>query len=332
MNSDSDHSTRSIASIHGFRDGAHYKSQYGCLAFEEPSLNEYPLKTYLPQESPTLNPLLAIASHQWFDRLFNTGSSTQTSNRSSHDRRYSLASQSSELSRFSEKPEYDTSEDNGNAQAVVASKSIDKRAGRGSTEYKIPFLHMSETETRNYATNHVNFSSGDIELDDRQMCPLDSFPGKLRVSNKSEMCDPNTLFIKSTSEQFSRNPFNETLGESGVPSEDHTSTTFKSLPASSALVPEFAQKITVSYSSHPDIEGNTRNIHPTFHEVDCPETEFVGTSTANCTVVQKSPDVQSSSGPPIASTVGHSMMDSVRTSDRLGSQNRWGTNVFSQAT
>ncbi|KAF5406274.1 hypothetical protein PHET_00213 [Paragonimus heterotremus] len=37
-----------------------------------------PITSHLTNETPTLNPLLAIASHQWFDRLFNTTPSYPT--------------------------------------------------------------------------------------------------------------------------------------------------------------------------------------------------------------------------------------------------------------
>ncbi|THD29025.1 POU domain protein [Fasciola hepatica] len=299
-NSDTDHSGRSGTSMHGFCEGSYCKPQYGCLAFEEPSLADYQLKTYLPRESPTLNPLLAIASHQWFDRLFNTGPSAQSVHRPINERRYLFASQTPELSQ----PEYDMTDDNGNIPNPTTSKNVDKRVGYGSTEYKHASLLTSQTDIRNYASSQASFSTAGLETGDRQISHLAPLPCRSRVSNKSYMCESNSVFIKPPLDQFARTPFVETVEENDVHHEDHGSDTYKCLSASTTIIPDFTQKTTLSYPTHSSMDNNPLTTNPSFNEVGCRETVFIVTS-ADGTLTTRSPDTQVASEREVDSTMVH---------------------------
>ncbi|KAF6776367.1 hypothetical protein AHF37_03678 [Paragonimus kellicotti] len=62
------------------------RSAYSTLATQFAA--DCPITSHLANEPPTLNPLLAIASHQWFDRLFNTTSSYPANRTINSDQRH----------------------------------------------------------------------------------------------------------------------------------------------------------------------------------------------------------------------------------------------------
>lgn len=313
MNGDSDHSTRSSIGLHGVRESSHYKPQHGCFSFEESTLTDYQLKTYLPQESPTLNPLLAIASHQWFDRLFNPGPPHQSLHRPTNERRYLLATQTPDLGRS----EYEMAEESVNVPNLIISKNVDKRVSRYSTMYKHPFLHAPEAETRNYANSHAGFSSTGVEAEDQQLCPVEPFSCRARLSrNKLDMCDSNSVFGKPPSEQFPRNPFIENVGEDDVRPEDRTDDAYKLLSVSSGTLPEFTQKALLSYPSQSCIEDNTASSHQPFSEVDGRETVFGVISSTDGTLARKSPDVHASSCSALGPIMSHVMVGDIRTAEQ----------------